>query len=106
MAYDGSVQPPEPEPEPEPLAASFTYSCGNTPKCTFTDASSGAVATWSWTFQNGDTDSASGVGPHTVTYSSAGKHEVTLQVSAGQNTDTAVGEVSCTSHPRFGIRCN
>lgn len=112
VAYGGGggVDPePEPDPEPDPdpdLAASFTYSCGNSPVCTFTDASSGAVATWSWTFQNGAPGSASEVGPHTVTYSSAGKHAVTLQVSGGQNTDTAVGEVSCTSHPRFGIRCN
>jgi hypothetical protein len=109
VTYGGDVQPPpepEPDPDPELLAASFTYSCGNTPKCTFTDASSGAVANWSWTFQNGDPGSSDQQGPHTVTYSSAGKHAVTLQVSAGQNTDTFVGEVSCTSHPRFKIRCN
>jgi hypothetical protein len=101
---DGGVQPPGPDPE---LVAGFTYSCNNTRQCTFTDNSTGSIATANaWTFQNGDPGSFTGAGKPEVTYSSAGKHSVTLAVTDGTTTATANGEVSCTSHPRHGIRCN
>jgi hypothetical protein len=103
---DGEVQPPGPDPDPE-LVASFTYSCNNTKHCTFTDTSTGADATLNaWTFQNGTPGSFTGAGKPVVTYSSAGNHSATLVVTDGTTTATANGQVSCTSHPRFGIRCN
>jgi hypothetical protein len=101
---DGGVQPPGPDPE---LVASFTYSCSNTRQCTFTDSSIGSLATMNdWTFQNGTPGSFTGAGKPEINYSSAGKHSVTLVVTDGTATATARGEVSCTSHPRHGIRCN
>jgi len=111
VTYDGGVDlDPEPDPEPDPdpdLVASFTYSCGNTDECTFTDTSTGGATTWDWLFQNGDPGLYDEQGPVTVTYSSAGKHAVTLVVeNADGFSATATGEVSCTSHRRFGIRCN
>jgi hypothetical protein len=103
VQYDGIVQPPG----PDPMVASFTYSCGNTDTCTFTDTSTGVdAAAYLWRFTNGSPDEDRSKGPVTVTYSTAGKHRVTLALTAGGTTATETGEVSCTSHPKFGIRCN
>lgn len=66
-------------------AANFNTS---SPKCvnnqvTFTDASSLATS-WNWNFGAGATPAtATGAGPHNVTYSSAGTKSVTLSINSG-----------------------
>jgi 5-hydroxyisourate hydrolase-like protein (transthyretin family) len=58
--------------------ASETETCiGNT--VTFTDLSAGNADTWEWDFGTGATpETATGAGPHDVTYSSEGTYDVTL----------------------------
>lgn len=68
------------------FTASATSACLNgTPVVTFTDASIAAGATitsWSWNFGAGAfPPSATGQGPHTVTYSTAGAKTISLQVT-------------------------
>ena len=53
---------------------------------TFTDASSSATS-WSWTFPGGTPSSATGVGPHVVTYTSAGTFDATLNVTNAFGAD-------------------
>ena len=47
---------------------------------TFNDLSTEAV-TWAWAFPGGSPASATGQGPHTVTYNTAGHYTVTLTVT-------------------------
>lgn len=55
---------------------------------TFTNASSGSPTTYSWNFGTGASpQTATTVGPHTVTYSTVGLKTVTLTVGDGTNTD-------------------
>lgn len=55
---------------------------------TYTDNSSGVnVDTWAWTFVGGSITSATTQGPHTVSYSTAGNYNVTLQVADDNGTD-------------------
>jgi hypothetical protein len=68
------------------FTANTTSQCLNgTPVVTFTDASIAAGATitgWSWNFGAGAfPPSATGQGPHTVTYSTAGAKTISLQVT-------------------------
>jgi PKD repeat protein len=81
LAGTGDVTPP---------TASFTSNpsviCeGGT--VTYTDASTGAT-TWSWTFPGGSPASATGAGPHTVTYNTAGSYGATLDVTNPYGSDT------------------
>jgi PKD repeat protein len=57
----------------------------------FTDASTGSITAYSWSFGSGASPaSASTVGPHTVTYSTTGTKTISLTVtgSGGSNTKT------------------
>lgn len=69
------------------FTANITTVCtGST--VTFTDASGGPPTTWSWSFPGGTPATATGVGPHTITYSSPGTYNVSLTVGDGIDTDT------------------
>ncbi len=56
---------------------------------TFTSTSTGSPTTYSWNFGSGaNPATANTVGPHTVTYSTAGYKTVSLTVGNGSSTDT------------------
>ncbi|WP_341905341.1 PKD domain-containing protein [Fluviicola taffensis] len=64
---------------------------------TVTDASIGAVTSWDWDFGPGATPAtATGIGPHTVSYSSAGTKSITLTVNGG---GTSTHDVTVTGTP-------
>jgi len=56
-------------------------------KVTFTDYSTGAVA-WSWSFTGGSPSTATGQGPHAVTYATPGSYDVSLAIRCGNSSDT------------------
>lgn len=67
---------------------------------TFTDASTGTIDSYSWDFGNGATPpSISGIGPHTVTYNTAGQSTVSLTVTEGVANDTETKTNYITVHP-------
>ncbi len=53
---------------------------------TYTDASSGATS-WSWSFPGGTPATATGAGPHVVTYNTGGTFDATLNVTNAYGTD-------------------
>ncbi|MCO5261142.1 MAG: choice-of-anchor D domain-containing protein [Crocinitomicaceae bacterium] len=64
---------------------------------TFTDNSTGATS-WSWNFGTGATPAtATGVGPHTVTYASSGTKNITLSINGG--ADSEVKNITINSTP-------
>jgi PKD repeat protein len=55
----------------------------------FSDASSGTPVSWAWSFPGGSPSSATGAGPHTVTYYTPGTFDVSLTVTwRDSTTDT------------------
>jgi len=64
----------------------------------FMDSSQGAT-TWYWTFTGGNPSTASGPGPHDVTYSSPGNYTVTLDVANACGEDTEVGYITAQYCP-------
>jgi len=71
---------------------------------TFTDNSSCSPNSWTWTFPGGSPNSASGIGPHVITYNTAGTYDVSLQVSNanGSNSVTKtdyINVINCTYCP-------
>lgn len=75
-----------------PPTANFSFTpsticAGNT--ITYTDNSTAATS-WAWTFPGGTPASATGVGPHTITYSTPGTYGATLVATNtfGSNTAT------------------
>ena len=78
---------------PTALTANFSGSptsvvVGNT--VTFTNLSSGPlpITSYSWSFAGGTPSTATGAGPHTITYSTLGTFDVSLTVGDGSDTDT------------------
>ncbi len=63
-----------------------TVVIGNT--VTFTDNSTCIPTAWSWSFPGGTPATATGVGPHTITYNTLGTYDVSLTVTKGGNNDT------------------
>jgi PKD repeat protein len=63
-----------------------TVVVGNT--VTFTDNSSCSPTAWNWTFTGGTPSSATGPGPHVVTYNTIGTYNVSLTVTKAASTDT------------------
>jgi hypothetical protein len=69
---------------------------------TFTDASSNATA-WTWSFPNGIPNSATGVGPHVITYNTAGgPYDAQLDVTNAYGTDTDLQSGLITVLPGTG----
>ena len=56
----------------------------------FTDMSTGNPTSWEWSFEGGTPATYSGQYPPAITYDTAGKFDVTLIISDGSLTDTAV----------------
>jgi PKD repeat protein len=63
-----------------------TVVVGNT--VTFTDNSSCSPTSWSWTFTGGTPSTATGPGPHVITYNTIGTYNVSLTVTKAASTDT------------------
>ncbi len=69
--------------------ASNTNVCTGT-SITITDQSIGPPTSWSWSFPGGTPSSATGSGPHTITYNTPGVYNVSLTVSDGVETNTKI----------------
>ncbi|MDQ3046360.1 MAG: FG-GAP-like repeat-containing protein [Bacteroidota bacterium] len=94
-----------------PTTADFTTSSSSecltgTPVVTYTDASvasGGTIIAWSWNFGAGAFPAtATGIGPHTVSYSTAGAKTVSLQVTdnlATNDTEIKTGFVDINNVP-------
>ncbi len=80
----------------EPLKAIFSVDdslqCANT-DITYTSTSSGDIETYEWNFGEGaNPETASGIGPHTVQYSTGGYKTVTLVVGNSETSNTLTKE--------------
>ena len=62
----------------------------------FTDQSTGNPTSWSWTFTGGSPSSATGKGPHEVTYNSPGTYTVSLTVynDCGSDPETKTNYIT------------
>jgi hypothetical protein len=86
-----------------PLTASFTSSA--TTACTgintvFTNTSQGTVSTYAWNFGSGASiASPSTVGPHTVSWTTAGTKTITLTVTGPTGTSTSTSTIEVTTVP-------
>ena len=71
------------------FTANVTNPCVNA-SVNFTDLSTpaGEIDNWTWDFPGGTPSNATGVGPHTVTYSVAGTYTVNLTVTNACGNDT------------------
>lgn len=84
------------------FTASSTAVCaGNSITFTNTTAGASGSATYAWNFGTGASPAtASGIGPHTVTYSTAGTATVVLTVTDGvTNTETKTNYITITALP-------
>ncbi|MDB3906454.1 choice-of-anchor J domain-containing protein, partial [Crocinitomicaceae bacterium] len=81
LSGTGDVQPPT-----AGFSASPTAICEGQ-SVTYTSSSSGAT-TYAWSFPGGTPNSATGVGPHIVTYAAAGTYSASLTVTNPYGTDT------------------
>ncbi|MGH7476746.1 MAG: PKD domain-containing protein [Longimicrobiales bacterium] len=100
----GDDPPPDPDPTDDPPSAAFTYSCGNTATCNFSDQSSDdfGVVSWSWSFGDGATSTAQNP---SHTYGSVGSYTVTLTVTDGADqSDSASATITCLQRGR--VRCS
>jgi CubicO group peptidase (beta-lactamase class C family) len=97
VTCDGTVVNDTPPPSNAPPSASFGSSCSGL-TCTFTDASSdtdGTVATWSWTFGDGETSTARNP---SHPYAAAGTYTVALTVTDDQGASVSTSrELSVTA---------
>jgi PKD repeat protein len=76
-------------PPPPPLAASFasdTTSCENY-QVQYTDQSAGSPTGWYWQFPGGTPDTSREQNP-LITYTTAGKYDVSLKITRGNSTDS------------------
>ncbi|MGC6470248.1 MAG: PKD domain-containing protein [Flavobacteriales bacterium] len=69
------------------FSSSETIVCRNS-TVTFNSISSGNINSYEWQFPSGSPSTATGPGPHTITYSDFGTHNVSLEVSGDDNSDT------------------
>ncbi|MCC5945213.1 MAG: T9SS type A sorting domain-containing protein [Bernardetiaceae bacterium] len=72
-------------------AATTTICEGNT--ITYTDNSTGATD-WNWSFPGGTPATATGIGPHVITYNTAGTYDAVLSINASADTETKVDFVT------------
>lgn len=72
---------------------------------TFTDQSTGSISEWNWSFPGGQSDAATGSGPHTITYQTFGHYAVTLQVTGpgGSHQTTKNFQIIAPPQPNFGV---
>ena len=78
----GNVTPPT-----ALFIASPTLLCAGS-SVTYTDASTGATG-WTWSFPNGTPNTATGIGPHVITYNTpGGPYDAQLDVVNAYGTDT------------------
>jgi PKD repeat protein len=68
----------------------------------FTSASNGDVTSWNWTFEGGDPTTSTDENP-TVTYTTPGDYDVSLEVDDGTNTANITKENFITVHHCTGI---
>ncbi|MFH2096736.1 MAG: PKD domain-containing protein, partial [Bacteroidota bacterium] len=73
----------------------------NSGTVTFTDISTCGPTSWNWSFPGGTPATATGQGPHTVSYSAPGTYDVSLQISnaQGSNTKYKTGFINVTPPP-------
>lgn len=96
----------DPAPPTAEFTASSTIGCSGQ-VITFTNASTGSVKTYEWDFgANASPATATGVGPHDVTYSGAGASTVSLRAISGfggEDTETKTDLIttSATHTPTF-----
>jgi len=65
----------------------------------FTNQSTGTITSYSWSFAGGTPSTATGVGPHTITYNTAGVYNASLTVTDGitPNTLTETNYITVTN---------
>jgi PKD repeat protein len=68
-----------------------TQFCVNDENIEFTDESTGFPESWSWNFGEGASPAtATGDGPHTISYSSAGEKDITLTITKGLDNNEVI----------------
>ena len=86
-----------------PVVADFTASPSTTinegQTINFTDASSGNITSWNWTFNNATPASSTSQVPGAITYATPGTYDVILEVSDGSNTDSKTIQVTVNPNP-------
>ncbi len=63
----------------------------------FTNLSTGTITSYSWSFPGGTPSTATGVGPHTVTYNTLGVYNASLTVGTPSNTMTKTNYITVTN---------
>ena len=79
-----------------------TVNAGST--VTFTNLSSCSPSSWSWSFPGGTPATATGQGPHIITYSTPGSYDVSLTVTNanGSDTETKTGYITVNT-PNYNM---
>ncbi len=89
----------------QPANINADFSISNSTVCigdpvTFTNTSTGTITTYSWNFGAGATPGvAATVGPHSVTYGTAGTKTITLTVGDGTLTNTETKTITVVAAP-------
>lgn len=78
------------------FTANVTEGCGQT-TINFTDLSTGTPTTWNWSFPGADQTTSTLENP-SITYSTPGTYDVTLEVGDGSTTDTYTATGMITIH--------
>ena len=98
----GSTEPPPPGEDTTAPSAAFSYSCGNSATCSFTDQSTDNVGVTAWAW-SGAFSSSQQNPSHTF---SSGNHTVTLTVTdAAGNSDAASQTINCRVRGK-NLRCS
>lgn len=80
------------------IDASQTQICAGD-SIVFTDASQGAVTSWTWTFDGGLPATSNAEGPHTVVFNNPGSYTISLEVSNGSSTSSTTLDVTVNNAP-------
>ena len=70
---------------------------------TVKDVSTGGANSWTWSFENGAPSSASGPGPHTVTFSSAGDFAVSMTATNAVGSNSISQNIKVTNGIKPGF---